>query len=80
MHNEMAFPQENIVWYIIHNEMAFPQENIVWYIIHNEMAFPQENIILLYHSMYWFSWLFQKDPFIQKHTYYHGVIFAVFFN
>ena len=80
IHNEMAFPQENIVWYIMHNEMAFPQENIVWYIIHNEMAFPQENIILLYHSMYWFSWLFQKDPFIQKHTYYHGVIFAVFFN
>jgi hypothetical protein len=54
----MAFPQDNIVWYIIHNEMAFPQENIVWYIIHNEMAFPQKNIILLYHSVYWFSWLF----------------------
>ena len=62
----MAFPQENIVLYIIHNEMAFPQENIVLYIIHNEMAFPQENIILLYHSVYWFSLLFQKDPFIKK--------------
>jgi hypothetical protein len=34
----MAFPQENIVWYIIHNEMAFHQENIIWYIIHNDMA------------------------------------------
>ena len=49
-----------------------------WYIIHNEMAFPQENIILLYYSVYWFSWLFQKDPFIKKTTYYHGVIFVVF--
>jgi hypothetical protein len=39
-------------------EMAFPQENIVLYIIHNKMAFPQENIVLLYYSMYWFSWLF----------------------
>ena len=36
------------------------------YIMHNKMAFPQENIILLYHSVYWFSWLFQKDPFIKK--------------
>ena len=51
-----------------------------WYIIHNKMAFPQENIILLYHSVYWFSWLFQKDPFIQKKNYYHGVIFVVFFQ
>ena len=51
-----------------------------WYIIHNKMAFPQENIVLLYYSMYWFSWLFQKDPFIQKNTYYHGVIFVVFFQ
>ena len=51
-----------------------------WYIIHNKMAFPQENIILLYHSVYWFSWLFQKDPFIQKKIYYHGVIFVVFFQ
>jgi hypothetical protein len=51
------------------------------YIMHNKMAFPQENIILLYHSVYWFSWLFQKDPFIKKkNTYYHGVIFVVFFQ
>jgi len=44
------------------------------------MVFPQENIVLLYFCVYWFSWLFQKDPFIQNNTYYHGVIFVVFFS